>query len=144
MDSARCRGIWHLTSRAFRISFRSGPVLCLEHLVLNLSGLKRLRWEHLAQETVTASLHRAYFRRKHQGRYEQMSKAHASAVSEFEDLYAGQSNRKRYSSSTEPDMHTRQTLSFLLQWSLPLPKQPVSTCGPWQPHLNLLISLLWG
>ncbi len=46
--------------------------------------------------------------------------------------------------STEPDMHTRQTLSSLLQCSLCLPKRHVSTCRPWQPHLNLLINLLWG
>ena len=47
-----------------------------EHLALSLSGLKRLRWDHLTQETVSASLHRAQFRKMHRGRYEGTSKEH--------------------------------------------------------------------
>ena len=71
MDSARCRDIWQVMSRTLHSYCRSEAVLCLQNRVLNVSGLKRLRLEQLVQETVTASLRRAQFRRKHQDRYEQ-------------------------------------------------------------------------
>ena len=47
-----------------------------------LSGLKRLRSKHQAQETGTASLRRAQLRRKHQDRYEQKQVLTASVVGE--------------------------------------------------------------
>ena len=45
-----------MTSRAFRILFTSGPVLCLQHLVLDLSSLVCVRRRHLAQETASSSI----------------------------------------------------------------------------------------